>query len=213
MKRFHYLFLLLCFSISLSLTTSCNNESPLTTETYEKDPKTAITKTIDELYASKLDISEDLVKSQLAKNLNNSALLETPKTGSEIRQVSQNAKKLVEELSNVSFQQNNTKEEYIASLYQILNHKKDSITNEEFEQIKCSIFISSYIMDLYLSEKGLTRGWWQSWGKCAAGIVGGAIGGGLGGAAAGSSVPVLGTTAGAVIGAIGGGLGGAAAAC
>lgn len=213
MKRFKNFFLLLCFSISLSLTTSCNNEIPLTTETDQKDPKIVITKTINELYASKLDISEDLVKSQLAKNLNNDAILKDPSISSEIKQVTQNAIDLVEELRNVDPQQSNTKEEYIESLTQILNHKKHSITNEEFEQIKSSIFITSHIMDLYLHEKGLTKGWWDSWGKCAAGIAGGAIGGGLGGGAAGSVIPVLGTTAGAIVGAIGGGLTGAAAAC
>ena len=213
MKRFYYLFVLLCSSIGLSLTTSCNNESLPTTETDKEDIKAVIIKTIYELYASKSDISEDLVKSELAKSLNNSAILESSRAGSETRQVSQNAIELPEELSNIMPQQNNTKEEYIAFLYQTLNNKKNSITDEEFEQIKCSIFIGSYIMNLYLSEKALTRGWWESWGKCAAGILGGAIGGGLGGGAAGSTIPVLGTTAGAIIGAIGGGLTGASAAC
>lgn len=56
-------------------------------------------------------------------------------------------------------------------------------------------------------------GWWDSWGKCAAGVVGGAITGGLGGAAGASVIPGVGTAVGGSIGAIGGGLMGAAAAC
>ncbi|UII25352.1 hypothetical protein LVD15_18885 [Fulvivirga maritima] len=57
------------------------------------------------------------------------------------------------------------------------------------------------------------KGWWDSWGKCAAGTLGGALTGGLGGAGIGSAVPVIGTTVGGVVGAIGGGLTGAAASC
>jgi hypothetical protein len=52
---------------------------------------------------------------------------------------------------------------------------------------------------------GSANGWWQSWGKCAAGTTGGAILGGLSGAGLG---PV-----GAGLGAVGGGLAGAAASC
>jgi len=58
-----------------------------------------------------------------------------------------------------------------------------------------------------------TKGWWDSWGRCAAGIVGGAGLGALGGGAAGSVIPVLGTTAGLIVGGIAGGLSGAAASC
>ena len=213
MKHIYHFCLLFCFFVGSPLLTSCGNDEQLTIQTNKEDVKAAITKTIDELYASKLEISEDLVRSQLAKNLNNFAVLEVTRSGSEIGKVSQNAKDIVEELCSVDPQQADTKEEYIESLYQILNNKKNNVTSEEFEGIKNSIFISSYIMDLYLNEKGLTRGWWAKWGKCAAGIAGGALTAGLGGAVAGSALPLLGTTAGAIIGAIGGGLGGAAAAC
>ena len=48
-----------------------------------------------------------------------------------------------------------------------------------------------------LTEKELMEieagGWWNSWGKCAAGTLGGTGTGVLGGAAVGSSVPVIGT--------------------
>lgn len=69
---------------------------------------------------------------------------------------------------------------------------------------------------------GRTQGWWDSWGKCAAGIIGGAgsvgIGYALAGAGAGTVVlPVVGTVSVAVVagvaGAVFGGLAGAAAAC
>lgn len=58
-----------------------------------------------------------------------------------------------------------------------------------------------------------TFGWWDSWGKCAAGTAGGAGTGALGGAGVGSAVPVIGTTIGGVIGGVSGALTGAAAAC
>lgn len=69
--------------------------------------------------------------------------------------------------------------------------------------------------DLFLEQSadGRRLGWWEDWGKCAAGTIGGAGLGALGGAAAGSAVPVLGTTAGGIIGGISGGLSGAAASC
>jgi len=69
---------------------------------------------------------------------------------------------------------------------------------------------------------GRTQGWWDSWGKCAAGILGGAISTGGAGVLAGAAVgtvalPVVGTVSGAVVGgiagAIGGGLTGAATFC
>lgn len=64
-----------------------------------------------------------------------------------------------------------------------------------------------------MSNSARMHHWWDSWGKCAAGVVGGGILGGLTGAGAGSVVPAIGTAAGGVAGAIGGGLSGAAAAC
>jgi hypothetical protein len=81
--------------------------------------------------------------------------------------------------------------------------------------------------DLILSSQAGGRtekkeSWWNSWGKCAAGIVGGAgsvgLGGFLGGAAVGTvTLPVVGTVSGAVVGGVGGaifgGLAGAASAC
>jgi hypothetical protein len=69
---------------------------------------------------------------------------------------------------------------------------------------------------------GRTQGWWDSWGKCAAGIIGGAgsvgVGYALAGAGAGTVIlPVVGTVSVAVVagvaGAVFGGLAGAAAAC
>lgn len=61
---------------------------------------------------------------------------------------------------------------------------------------------------------GRTQGWWDDWGKCAAGIVGSAITTGatlgLGGAAVGTvALPVVGTVSGAAVGAVAGAIGGA----
>lgn len=63
------------------------------------------------------------------------------------------------------------------------------------------------------SNDGRVQGWWDDWGKCAAGTIGGVLTGGLAGAGVGSVVPIIGTTAGGIVGAIGGGLTGAAASC
>ena len=73
----------------------------------------------------------------------------------------------------------------------------------------------------FSNGKAPVNSWWNSWGKCAAGIAGGAITGattlGLAGAVAGTALPGVGTvtagTIGAIGGAIGGALTGAAAAC
>jgi hypothetical protein len=67
--------------------------------------------------------------------------------------------------------------------------------------------------DLILRSGVASNGWWESWGRCAAGVAGGALVGGLGGGAAGSVIPGIGTTAGLILGTIGGGLSGAAASC
>lgn len=56
-------------------------------------------------------------------------------------------------------------------------------------------------------------GWWDSWGRCAAGTIGGTGGGAIGGAAAGTVVPILGNGVGAIVGGVSGGLTGAAASC
>ena len=71
-------------------------------------------------------------------------------------------------------------------------------------------------VDLIANQSGQLKsinGWWNSWGRCAAGIVGGAGLGALTGGAAASVIPVLGTTAGLIVGGVSGGLSGAAAAC
>ncbi|WP_409151061.1 hypothetical protein [Sphingobacterium sp. BS-2] len=56
------------------------------------------------------------------------------------------------------------------------------------------------------------QGWWDSWGKCAAGIIGGAGLGGLAGAAV-TTPTVVGIPIGTAVGVISGGLAGAAASC
>jgi len=81
---------------------------------------------------------------------------------------------------------------------------------------KVSVEFINNNLDIIADQNGQlksTQGWWDSWGRCAAGIVGGAGLGALGGGAAGSVIPVLGTTAGLIVGGIAGGLSGAAASC
>lgn len=109
-----------------------------------------------------------------------------------------------------------------------LQSKFDEVSTSEM-QLENKDFLLQYIisykisiefidsnLDIIANQNGQlksTQGWWDSWGRCAAGIVGGAGLGALGGGAAGSVIPVLGTTAGLIIGGIAGGLSGAAASC
>lgn len=99
-------------------------------------------------------------------------------------------------------------------------------SNDEDEILKLVIWdCQLQILDFYASDnfrlskvvKGpngdlTSLGWWDSWGKCAAGIVGGAGLGGLSGAGA-TAITVVGIPAGVVVGVIAGGLAGAAASC
>jgi len=80
---------------------------------------------------------------------------------------------------------------------------------------KVAIEFISHNLDIVGDSYGQNKapGWWDSWGKCAAGIIGGAGLGGLTGAAAASVIPGIGTVAGGVIGGISGALTGAATAC
>lgn len=81
---------------------------------------------------------------------------------------------------------------------------------------KTSLEFINNNVDLIANQNGQlksTHNWWDSWGRCAAGIVGGAGLGALTGGAAASVIPVLGTTAGLIVGGVSGGLSGAAAAC
>lgn len=106
-----------------------------------------------------------------------------------------------------------------------LNTKFDEVLNSNLEiQDKdfLLMYITSYVAGIEFINNNLdiispkvfqSKGWWDSWGKCAAGIVGGVIGGGLVGGAAGSVIPILGTTGGLIVGGIGGGLAGAAEYC
>ncbi|MFO8233892.1 MAG: hypothetical protein R6U04_00610 [Bacteroidales bacterium] len=76
-------------------------------------------------------------------------------------------------------------------------------------------FINNNV-DLIANQSGQlksTHNWWDSWGRCAAGIVDGAGLGALTGGAAASVIPVLDTTAEVTVGGVSGGLSGAAAAC
>lgn len=214
MKQVRQFFLLLSLLVGLFTIISCNHEIPINSiSVNEYNERDLIVKTINDLYASRLDVTEDMIKVQLAKNLNNDEILECTASKSEPKQIAQNLLDLTEKLINLDPLSTSSKEEYIVTLIQILNNDKQSITDTEFELINVSIFIASHIIDVYLQEEFITKGWWDSWGKCAAGITGGTLGGGLAGGAAGSVLPVLGTTAGAIVGAISGGLTGAAAAC
>lgn len=109
-----------------------------------------------------------------------------------------------------------------------LQSKFDEISESEIQLEKKDLilqYITAYKTSIeYISDnvdviaqdgqlKSVQAKWWDSWGRCAAGIVGGAGLGALTGGAAASVIPVLGTTAGLIIGGVAGGLSGAAAAC
>lgn len=115
----------------------------------------------------------------------------------------------------------------IANEPRMLASDKDFLLSYIVSYKQTLLFINTNI-DLIIagfedpSIGGRTQGWWDSWGKCAAGIIGGAgsvgVGYALAGAGAGTVVlPVVGTVSVAVVagvvGAVFGGLAGAAAAC
>lgn len=174
--------------------------------------KEAVIKTIDDLYSSKMVVTDSLVQATLVNNLHLDIPFSRTYHTDSYPQFSKGVLEIYDLLMDVDPMECGTKEEYIARLNDILSEHKFTITEEEYNGLSSSLFISSYIIDLYLQEKAASRSWWKSWGKCACAI-GGAITGGLGGGAAGSVIPGLGTTAGIVVGGIGGGLSGAAAGC
>jgi hypothetical protein len=120
--------------------------------------------------------------------------------------------------------------------FEFLESKSSEILRGDFNSDEKQILLSeidfqyqlvqmmSSLEEQYNPEQGLAKkkSWWQSWGKCTAGILGGAVTGagtlGLAGAAVGTvALPVVGTVSagavGAIAGAIGGGLTGAVASC
>ncbi len=112
------------------------------------------------------------------------------------------------------------------SFISYLESKFNDVESSDFYSENDKNFILNYIIiykssisflinnqDLFSPNNHLKAGWWDDWGKCAAGILGGAGGGALGGGAAGSVIPGVGTLAGGIIGGISGALTGAAAAC
>ncbi len=124
-----------------------------------------------------------------------------------------------------------SKEEYQNHLFNLLENVKNSNINISEKQILVdNILLTSAFVDwmdtLTSKNKSNTfakkKSWWNSWGKCVAGILGGAGTGaltfGLAGAAVGTvALPVVGTVSAGAVGAIGGaisgGLTGAAASC
>jgi hypothetical protein len=106
-----------------------------------------------------------------------------------------------------------------------LNSKFDEVLTSDWSLADKDFlltYITSYIsgvefmtnnLDILSPNNHNIRGWWASWGRCAAGIIGGAGLGALGGGAAGSVIPIVGTVGGMITGGISGGLSGASAAC
>ncbi len=84
--------------------------------------------------------------------------------------------------------------------------------NEESQWVKEKNNIVNGAQDVQTGDSN-SLGWWDSWGKCAAGIVGNAGLGFLAGGAAGSAFPLVGNIGGAIIGTIFGGITGGAAVC
>lgn len=169
---------------------------------------------IKELYPLRFNLTNKIIVENLNENFKNCEIIDLLESKSVTSSnISDSAILVLEELKAIEVSNFSTKEEYIKSLNNLLDNKISGLSQDEYSNLKFAVDISSYIIDIYLEQKIQTKGWWEDWGKCAAGIVGGAGLGALGGAATGSAVPVLGTTAGAIVGGISGGLSGAAAAC
>ncbi len=85
--------------------------------------------------------------------------------------------------------------------------EKQTLVDNAYFMISFVSLLESY-KDIYFpsTTNGKEKGWWEEWGKCAAGTVGEGILGGLGGFGVGGVV-------GAVIGVIGGALHGASSSC
>ena len=113
-----------------------------------------------------------------------------------------------------------TQEQYVQSLLKMKNKAQydSELTIEEKKSILITIeSLQSFIAntnEFYLNSSIQSKGggWWDSWGKCAAGTLGGAMMGGLAGAAV-TSPTVIGVPVGTAVGVVGGALSGAAAAC
>lgn len=119
----------------------------------------------------------------------------------------------------------NTPNKYLNYLNDLV---KDAMSDSDLlpEELKSIIMISKSLEEFiaqgnvyYSSKKTLLakaassdKGWWESWGKCAAGIIGGAGLGGLAGAAV-TSPTVVGIPVGTAVGVVSGALSGAAATC
>lgn len=128
-----------------------------------------------------------------------------------------------------------TQNDYLSHLNQLKNNVLSStITVEEKQQLIDKIaFMNAFVDWMGTLESQNTNkssflaksdcdGWWDCWGRCAAGTIGGAGLGALGGAALGGGgctvvLPVIGTvacgTVGAVVGGVSGVLAGAASSC
>src|SRR5690606_10464741 len=119
--------------------------------------------------------------------------------------------------------------DYIDYLYTLNNEieSNDLLTSEEKNILEIQIYFSSSFMEMLdiksnqitLNEKksiityGNGRGWWDSWGECAAGVVGGYLTGGtagcvgvggLGAVVGGAAGMGIGSVPGSVVGGVGG---------
>lgn len=99
---------------------------------------------------------------------------------------------------------------------QVVDTLPETATNAAGEKVNFSYSLidsSTLKVDQNDADGYVSYGWWDSWGRCTAGVVGGTGGGALAGAGVGTTVPVIGTTIGGVVGGVSGGLTGAAASC
>lgn len=204
--------------IAVFFISSCSSnemeENPQQTIHSEIEAQQVIQKSVKELYPLRAEITNELIIENLSKNFKDENIFNITKSESANEgEVSEAANSVLDKLIEVNPDDFSTKEGYIAGLEKTLEANSASLSKEELGSLNFAIGLSSYIMDLYLENKIQTKGWWQSWGKCVAGILGQTALGALGGAATGSAVPGIGTTVGAIVGGIGGGLNGAASSC
>ncbi|MCL2682973.1 MAG: hypothetical protein FWE63_05775 [Bacteroidales bacterium] len=208
------IFLISTFFIGSTLFNSCNKvEIPeeIIKKTIVKDEtRDAIRTLIADLYGRE-NLSFSEIKSAVCQKFGIDEK-EVRITENSIANVSDAALSVVDKLSAIDGLDFSTHREYLFALDNVLENSRGVLTDAEYTSLLISLYITSDILD----EIGINSksGWWNRWGRCAAGIIGGATIGALGGAGI-AAIPTagIGAPVGAIIGGIGGGLLGASGAC
>jgi hypothetical protein len=208
------IFLISTLIIGTTLFNSCNKvEIPeeIIKKTIVKDERNAIRSLIADLYGRE-NVSFSEIASAVCQKFGIDEKEVKFQEGESIADVSDAALSVVDKLSAVDALDFSTHREYLFALDNVLEECRSILTDTEYTALLVSLYVTSDILDqIGINSKS---GWWNRWGRCAAGILGGAGIGALTGAGI-AAIPTLGlgVPAGAIIGGISGGLTRAATFC